>query len=160
MSDQLTHEKSPETKNANALRDTLAQRIHQQINDVTASAPQKITLDEVCSLVQISRATIYRRIKSGTFPAPVKVPSNAARGPKTVSRWGLSEVESWMRENLHEINTFPTLRPSPDLPSHIEVTGPPQMKMIFRDVARANVLIILGVVAAVAAVAAILAKSS
>ncbi len=160
MSDQLTHEKSPETKNANALRDTLAQRIHQQINDVTASAPQKITLDEVCSLVQISRATIYRRIKSGTFPAPVKVPSNAARGPKTVSRWELSEVESWMRENLHEINTFPTLRPSPDLPSHIEVTGPPQMKMIFRDVARANVLIILGVVAAVAAVAAILAKSS
>ena len=79
MSDQLPHEKSPETKNANALRDTLAQRIHQQINDVTASAPQKITLDEGCSLVQISRATIYRRIKSGTFPAPVKVPSNAAR---------------------------------------------------------------------------------
>ena len=60
---------------------------------------EKIAIDEVCRLVQISRSSIYRRIKLGTFPAPVKVPTTAARGPKTGSRWDLGQVMDWARKH-------------------------------------------------------------
>tara|TARA_R110000772_G_scaffold40153_1_gene94084 strand:+ start:721 stop:1098 length:378 start_codon:yes stop_codon:yes gene_type:complete len=46
-----------------------------------------ITIDEVCEIARMSKPTIYRKIKSGDFPKPIKVPTTANRGPKLVNRW-------------------------------------------------------------------------
>lgn len=55
-----------------------------------------LTIDEVCQLAKVSKPTVYRRVKAGTFPKPIKVPSNAARGPKTVNRWERAKVLGWL----------------------------------------------------------------
>jgi|DEB0MinimDraft_6_1074348.scaffolds.fasta_scaffold15897_6 predicted DNA-binding transcriptional regulator AlpA len=55
-----------------------------------------ITIDEVCEIAKVSKPTVYRRVKQGTFPKPKKVPSTAARGPKKVNRWERGEVMGWL----------------------------------------------------------------
>lgn len=50
-----------------------------------------LKIEEVCALVGLSRATIYRRIDSGHFPKPVKL--SAMR-----RAWITSEVLAWMQE--------------------------------------------------------------
>jgi len=55
-----------------------------------------ITIDEVCAIAKVSKPTVYRRVKNGTFPKPKKVPSTAARGPKKVNRWERGEVMGWL----------------------------------------------------------------
>ena len=55
-----------------------------------------LTIDEVCELAKVSKPTVYRRVKAGTFPKPVKVPSNAARGPNNVNRWKRAQVLGWL----------------------------------------------------------------
>lgn len=50
-----------------------------------------IRLPEVCYIVGMSKATIYRRMDSGTFPRPVKV------GPSS-NRWWLSDIDGWLRD--------------------------------------------------------------
>lgn len=59
-----------------------------------------LTVEEVCAIAKISKPTIYRRVKKGTFPPPMKVPSTANRGPKLVNRWSLSEIESHYSDKL------------------------------------------------------------
>lgn len=49
-----------------------------------------IRLPEVKSAVGLSAATIYRRIKAGEFPAPIKLGKHA-------SGWTLSEIEDWIQ---------------------------------------------------------------
>ncbi len=44
--------------------------------------------EEVLTAVGISRATLYRRIKDGTFPRPIQV------GPRCV-RWKASDLAEW-----------------------------------------------------------------
>lgn len=73
---------------------------------------EKLTLDEVCELVCASRPTIYRRIKKGTFPAPIKVPIPAERGPKTGSRWDLGQVIEWIMEHDPEGSCVQDFAPS------------------------------------------------
>ena len=43
----------------------------------------------VCHMTALSRSSIYAAVKSGTFPAPVKL------GPKRVA-WKTSDVHQWM----------------------------------------------------------------
>jgi prophage regulatory protein len=49
-----------------------------------------LRLSDVCSLVRISRSTIYLRISDGSFPAPVRV------GKRSV-RWRGEDVDAWRR---------------------------------------------------------------
>ena len=53
-----------------------------------------LRVKEVLELTGLSRSTLDRRIKAGTFPAGVKL-GDRARG------WRLSQIEEWMR-NLPE----------------------------------------------------------
>ena len=57
---------------------------------------EKLTIDEVAALAQVSVPTIYRRVKLGDFPKPRKVPTTATRGPKNVNRWERTEVMGWL----------------------------------------------------------------
>ena len=50
-----------------------------------------LTAREVSAKVSLSRTEIYRRIRAGTFPAPVTL------GPQRVA-WRLNQVESWMAD--------------------------------------------------------------
>lgn len=50
-----------------------------------------IRMPEVESTVGLSAATIYRRIKAGEFPAPVKLGKHA-------SGWLLSAVQGWIQK--------------------------------------------------------------
>jgi predicted DNA-binding transcriptional regulator AlpA len=59
-----------------------------------------ITIEEVCSLAKVSKPTVYRKVKLGEFPAPVKVPTTATRGPKMVNRWERSAVLSHCIQNV------------------------------------------------------------
>ena len=48
-----------------------------------------LRMAQVCELVGVSRATIYRWIASGSFPVPLKI------GPAAV-RWRLDDIEKWV----------------------------------------------------------------
>ena len=54
-----------------------------------------ITIEEVCRLAQVSKPTVYRKVKVGEFPSPVKVPTTASRGPKMVNRWERGAILAW-----------------------------------------------------------------
>ena len=55
-----------------------------------------ITLDDVCKIAKVSKATVYRRVKLGSFPKPQKVNRSGERGPKKVNRWERGEVMGWL----------------------------------------------------------------
>ena len=48
-----------------------------------------LTIAEVCDRLQIHRASIYRRMRSGHFPEPLKISARAVR-------WRADEVEAWI----------------------------------------------------------------
>ena len=48
-----------------------------------------VKIEEVLRVCCISRATLYRRLAEGEFPAPVHV------GPR-VARWRVSDINSWL----------------------------------------------------------------
>lgn len=55
-----------------------------------------INIEEVCEIAKVSKPTVYRRVKEGSFPKPKKVARVTARGPKTVNRWERGEVVGWL----------------------------------------------------------------
>ena len=55
-----------------------------------------LTLDEVAQIANVSKPTIYRRVKHNGFPKPIKVPRAGDRGPKTVNRWERGQVMGWL----------------------------------------------------------------
>lgn len=59
--------------------------------DTTATAPAILRLRDVLHMVRLSRPTVYRMVKAGTFPAQVQL-STAAVG------WLRSEVEQWIAQ--------------------------------------------------------------
>ena len=64
-----------------------------------------LTIDEVCAIAGVSKATVYRKVKLGEFPAPTKVPTTSARGPKLVSRWkkvAILDYVSYLRGGHHK----------------------------------------------------------
>lgn len=54
-------------------------------------APDLLRVDEVCRVVRFSKTKLYAMIKSGDFPAAVRL------GPNSVA-WRTSEVEAWLNE--------------------------------------------------------------
>ncbi|MCT4609150.1 MAG: AlpA family phage regulatory protein [Pelagimonas sp.] len=56
---------------------------------------KKTLLDapDVMALLGVSRATLYRFVKAGTFPAPLKITRNMAR-------WHVDTVEQWIAEQV------------------------------------------------------------
>ena len=72
-----------------------------------------LTLDEVAQIANVSKPTIYRRVKHNGFPKPIKVPRTGDRGPKTINRWERGQVmgwlmkgndPEWMKQPLRQIN--------------------------------------------------------
>jgi len=56
---------------------------------------QFVRLSKVVNLTDLSRATIWRRIRNSGFPAPIKLSSNCAR-------WELGEVLAWLEQKKAE----------------------------------------------------------
>lgn len=50
-----------------------------------------LKLKIVISMTSLSKASIYRQVNAGTFPAPIRI------GPRSVA-WLVSEIESWIEE--------------------------------------------------------------
>ena len=50
-----------------------------------------IKMEEVLRVCCISRATLYRRLAGGEFPAPVRV------GPRA-ARWRASDITAWLED--------------------------------------------------------------
>lgn len=61
-----------------------------------AEKVQLIKLQDVCKLLQISRATIYRWVEEGKFPQPVVLGQDD--GKRSAVRWYLTEVLDWLKE--------------------------------------------------------------
>ena len=48
-----------------------------------------LTIEEVCAVTKMSRSTVYKKVKSGEFPKPIRL------GRRMV-RWRRWEVETWI----------------------------------------------------------------
>ena len=48
-----------------------------------------IRREEVCSMTGLARATIYKKVAEGTFPAPLRLGSRAVG-------WRLSDIQAWL----------------------------------------------------------------
>jgi len=49
-----------------------------------------ITINEVINIVGFKKSTIYKFIKTRSFPKPVKIGRS--------SRWKLSDINSWLKQ--------------------------------------------------------------
>ena len=60
---------------------------------------QLLTVNEVCSLLHIARATLYARLAAGAFPKPIYVTPKAPR-------WREDELREWVesRERVKPSN--------------------------------------------------------
>lgn len=54
-----------------------------------------LKIDEVVQKCHLSRATIYKKAKEGTFPKPIKLSERA-------SGWLESEVNEWILSRIEE----------------------------------------------------------
>lgn len=52
-----------------------------------------LTITNVVNIVGFRSSSIYLKIQQGTFPAPVKI--------GTASRWRESEVQAWIKKQIH-----------------------------------------------------------
>jgi predicted DNA-binding transcriptional regulator AlpA len=55
-----------------------------------------IDIDEVCEIAKISRTTVYRRVRIGKFPKPMKVRPDNGKVSKMVNRWERGEIMGWL----------------------------------------------------------------
>ena len=53
-----------------------------------------LKLKDVIAMTSLSKASVYRQMKDGKFPASVKI------GPRSVA-WVSSEIESWIEEKIN-----------------------------------------------------------
>ena len=54
-----------------------------------------IDINEVCEIAKLSKSTVYKKVKDGTFPEIKKAPSPSSRGPRLVNRWDKAKVIAW-----------------------------------------------------------------
>ena len=54
-----------------------------------------IDINEVCEITKLSKSTVFKKIKDGTFPEIQKTPSPSSRGPRLVNRWDKAEIIDW-----------------------------------------------------------------
>ena len=67
---------------------------------ITHAAIDLSKIKEVIQRSGLSKTAIYRNIKNGTFPAPVRI------GKRSVA-WRTSELEEWLRVRPYSLlNTF------------------------------------------------------
>ena len=55
----------------------------------TSTADRLLRLSEVQTRTALGRTTIYRKMREGTFPEPLKIGARAVRWPE-------SEIEAWL----------------------------------------------------------------
>ncbi|WP_353391294.1 AlpA family phage regulatory protein [Brucella sp. NBRC 14130] len=60
-----------------------------------SQAMRLLSLKEVVRITCIARATIYKKIKAGDFPAPLKISS-------TCVRWRSDEIDRWVEKLTNE----------------------------------------------------------
>lgn len=60
-----------------------------------ATATRLLRLPEVQNTVGLRRSEIYRRVRSGTFPAPIRLGKNAVA-------WLQSDCEAWVAARVAE----------------------------------------------------------
>ncbi len=79
-----------------------------------------LSIDEVCDVIGVSKPTIYRKVKQGLFPSPLKVPTTATRGPKMVNRWDEALVLDYClkMEAQEKVPDAPTVHPEPWYAQH------------------------------------------
>ena len=53
-----------------------------------------LTVSEVAKMLKVNRNFVYKLIKDGLFPKPVKLGRS--------SRWLKSEVEAWLQERINQ----------------------------------------------------------
>lgn len=58
--------------------------------------PQLMKLQEVCKMLQISRASIYRWVEEGIFPQPV-ILGTGGNGKRSAVRWYESDILAWLK---------------------------------------------------------------
>ena len=46
---------------------------------------------EVCNVLSVSRTTLWRRVRDGSFPAPLRLSDN-------IVGWRVADVERWLAE--------------------------------------------------------------
>jgi len=88
-----------------------------------------IDINEVCEVAKISKPTVYRRVKAGTFPKPKKIKSKETRGPKYVNRWERGEIMGWLLKGN---------KPEPLTLKEIAVKTEPGLNELFIDEAFRN----------------------
>lgn len=67
------------------------------------SAPRPLQLERLPSVVArigLSRTTIWRQVKDGTFPAPVKLSAQAVA-------WPSSAIDDWIKQKIRGGNDAP-----------------------------------------------------
>lgn len=68
-----------------------------KVNASAATSTQEyrlVPLDEVMNMTGIGKTHIYSLMKSGGFPAPVKI--------RSASRWVQAEIQCWIRKQISE----------------------------------------------------------
>lgn len=64
-----------------------------QVSPSTSIQQRLLRLPEVCSLVGLAKSSIYEGVKSGTFPAPIKLSRRAVC-------WEAAAVDAWITERI------------------------------------------------------------
>lgn len=59
---------------------------------------QYLRIHEVCTILAISKATIYRMVNDGHFPPPTRL-------GKRKSRWHIQTVQTWIGEQEQNLDT-------------------------------------------------------
>ena len=58
--------------------------------------PQLMKLKDVCEMLTISRATVYRWVDEGKFPEPVVL--GQEEGTRSAVRWYMVDVLDWLKK--------------------------------------------------------------
>ena len=76
----------------------------------TSIAGALLRIDAVCSVVSLSRATIYRLMAAGTFPQPVRITPRCMR-------WRAEDIAAWSAAQVNRA-ACPGSRPTPASSAH------------------------------------------
>lgn len=50
-----------------------------------------LKLKDVIAITSLSKASVYRQVNAGTFPAPIRI------GPRAIA-WVVAEIDLWIEE--------------------------------------------------------------
>jgi hypothetical protein len=68
-----------------------------------------LNAEDVAARLQISKRTLYRRLKAKKFPAGIQVERTGMPGPRTTHLWDIRVVDQWAIDNGTPIRIDPTL---------------------------------------------------